>query len=117
MAWFVSAGDENAVECMTGVREKYCSQPHEAFGINPKFATPCASCSFQSHLRGGCPRDLQCVWERVVERSRVGVLFFVWWDAGAARRRGGSLFAVEVLVQLVNLHAAVVEYCSLAQKG
>lgn len=117
MAWFGSAGDENTVECMTGVREKYHSQPHEAFRINPKFATPCASCSFQSCLRGGCPRDPQCVWGRVVERSRVGVLFFVRWDAGAARRRGGSSCAVEVLVQLVNLCAAVVKYCSLAQKG
>lgn len=34
--WFVSAGHENTAECMTGVREKYCSQPHEAFRIKPQ---------------------------------------------------------------------------------
>lgn len=58
VAWFVPAGDENTVECMTGAREEHCSQPHEGFRINPKFATPCASCFFQSRLRGGCLRDL-----------------------------------------------------------
>lgn len=32
--WFVSAGHENAAECMAGVREKYRSQAHEALRIN-----------------------------------------------------------------------------------
>lgn len=36
--------------------------------------------------------------------------------AGAARRRGGGWFVVEVLAQLVNLCAALVKYCPLAQK-
>lgn len=40
----------------------------------------------------------------------------MWWDAGAAGRRGGGLFAVEILVQLGNLCAALVKYCSSAQK-
>lgn len=70
ISWFVSAGHENTVECMTGVREECCSQLHEAFRINPKFATPCGSCSFQSGLRGGCSRDPGCAWGRAVERSR-----------------------------------------------